>query len=266
MKKKAHLYERHPFQVRVEGTLIQGEAFNPFQGGSSHPTLVLCHGIPSGESGVAQGKKGYHFWGRFLARRGYPVVIFNFRGTGASHGNLNLKEWPLDLQAVLNGYVADINPEIPGFVLIGFSAGAATAVETASEDMRVKGTALAACPADFQFFFERFSLEEAVEWMKTVGLFRDKDYPLHKESWQEDFLSIRPVEKINLLSPRPLLLLHGELDELVPLEHASRLYERAGEPCQLITFPRLHHQLRRYPRIFGIILEWLNNNFKEKGY
>src|SRR3712207_7622089 len=34
-------------------------------------------------------------------------------------------------------------------------------------------------------------------------------------------------------SPRPLLIVHGTADALIPVEHARRLYEVAGEPKEL---------------------------------
>jgi len=249
---------RETFEVEVASTFIRGEVFMPRERDMQAPTLVLCHGIPAGETRPDRRKNGYIFWGRFLARRGYPVVIFNFRGTGESGGNLNLKEWVWDLQGVLNIYNSAIDPQCPGVVLIGFSAGAAVSVKVAAEDSRVKAAVLAACPADFNFFFETFTLEGVMEWMNNAGFFREPGYPPHSWKWQKEFLSVHPETQVAHISPRPLLLLHGEQDDLVPLEHARKLYQKARHPKKLITFYRLGHRLRSYPRVFSTILNWLD--------
>ncbi len=236
---------------------IRGEAFFPQPRNYHLPSLLFCHGIPAGETISSQRKKGYVFWGRFFARHGYPTVLFNFRGTGESGGNLNLKEWAGDLQEVIDGYTRKVDPSCPGLVLVGFSAGAAVAVEAAAVDSRVKAAALGACPAHFNFFFEALTLDGVLAWMKNVGFFREAHYPSDPEQWQKDFLSVRPEEKIHLLSPRPVLFLQGQEDDMVPWQHAQKLYEKAGIPKKLVTFPRLGHRLRSYPRVFYSILKWL---------
>jgi fermentation-respiration switch protein FrsA (DUF1100 family) len=39
----------------------------------------------------------------------------------------------------------------------------------------------------------------------------------------------------------PLLILHGDSDEVVPLEQAKRLYAAANEPKQLYVIPGANH-------------------------
>ena len=44
---------------------------------------------------------------------------------------------------------------------------------------------------------------------------------------------VRPVDDIARISPRPVFLIQGLADGMVPLDSAQRLYDAAGEPCQL---------------------------------
>jgi hypothetical protein len=44
------------------------------------------------------------------------------------------------------------------------------------------------------------------------------------------------------LAPRPLLLLHGTADTILPHECSERIYERAGEPRTLKLFPGVGHR------------------------
>ena len=46
-----------------------------------------------------------------------------------------------------------------------------------------------------------------------------------------DFSAVKPVELVSKIAPRPVLFIHGELDEVVPLQYAYRL-QRASENAQ----------------------------------
>ena len=44
-----------------------------------------------------------------------------------------------------------------------------------------------------------------------------------------------------MLSPIPLLFIHGDADTIVPLHHSQRLYELAGFPKDLWVVPGAGH-------------------------
>lgn len=44
---------------------------------------------------------------------------------------------------------------------------------------------------------------------------------------------VRPVNDIVLISPRPVFIIQGMGDKMVPLDSAQRLYDAAEEPRQL---------------------------------
>ncbi|HSK88438.1 MAG TPA: prolyl oligopeptidase family serine peptidase, partial [Anaerolineales bacterium] len=52
---------------------------------------------------------------------------------------------------------------------------------------------------------------------------------------------VRPVDDIARISPRPVFLIQGMADGMVPLDSAERLYEAAGEPRQLWTEEDVPH-------------------------
>ncbi len=45
------------------------------------------------------------------------------------------------------------------------------------------------------------------------------------------------------ISPRPLLLMHGTADEVLPDACSRDLYQRAGEPRQLLLYQNCRHGL-----------------------
>jgi len=52
---------------------------------------------------------------------------------------------------------------------------------------------------------------------------------------------VRPVDEIGLISPRPVFLIQGMGDKMVPLDSAERLYNAAGEPRELWTEADVPH-------------------------
>jgi pimeloyl-ACP methyl ester carboxylesterase len=50
-----------------------------------------------------------------------------------------------------------------------------------------------------------------------------------------------PSELVSRIAPRPLLIVHGADDWLIPAKHARRLYEKAGEPKTLVLIERGLH-------------------------
>ena len=45
--------------------------------------------------------------------------------------------------------------------------------------------------------------------------------------------SVRPIETIAAISPRPLLLIHGQQDGLFSYQNSVALYAQAGDPKEL---------------------------------
>ena len=53
----------------------------------------------------------------------------------------------------------------------------------------------------------------------------------------------RGTEAVERISPRPLLLMHGEADEVVSVERSREIYSRAREPKRLVLYPDCLHGL-----------------------
>ena len=92
---------------------------------SRYPAVCLCHGIPSGNP-PDPGDGGYPQLAETVCREGFAVLIFNFRGTGDSGGNLDILGWSRDLKEAINYLWAQPGVDRSYLSLVGFSAGAAT--------------------------------------------------------------------------------------------------------------------------------------------
>lgn len=66
---------------------------------------------------------------------------------------------------------------------------------------------------------------------------------------------------VGQLAPRPLLLIHGTADTVLPDRCSRMLYERAREPKTLKLFDGADHRLREVPdELFSLVRDWLEAN------
>lgn len=241
-------------RLQVEGLELAGELHIPSRH-KVHPALCICHGIPAAPPDPTD--KGYTHLAQRFCRAGFVTLIFNFRGTGKSEGNLDILGWSRDLRAALD-FLYDLKEtDKTCFCLLGFSGGAAVSVYAAAHDPRVSMMVTCACPADFHSLHQRETPEETIRRFRQIGAIRDRDFPPSMEEWQKGFETIAPIKWIDKISPRPLLLVHGDADELIPLEHARELYQKAKEPKELKIIPGARHKMRLEKAAMDFVLEWL---------
>ncbi len=243
--------------LRVDNISIVGQLFLPDEE-PPYRTVCLCHGAPSGNP-PEPGDGGYPALAEGMCREGLAAFFFNFRGTGDSGGNMDLAGWTRDLQTAIDYLWEQENIDKSHLCLVGFSAGAATSVCVASKDERITGVAACACPAEITPFNADNNWETLIENFRNIGAIRDDDFPPSVAEWIEGAKSIDPIKHIGGIAPRPLLLVHGSLDQTVPVEHAHRLYEKAGTPKKLVVIEGTGHRLRREERAVGAILEWVKS-------
>jgi len=220
-----------------------------------YPALCVCHGIPAVPHDPTD--RGYALLAQRFCRAGFATLIFNFRGTGRSEGNLDILGWSRDLQAALD-YLCDLK-EIDSnhLCLLGFSGGAAVSVYAAAHDPRVSLVVTCACPADFRSLFQREAPSDTIQRLRRIGLIRDTDFPSSIQEWQMGFDTIAPVNWVDKISPRPVLLVHGDADELIPLEHAYKLYQKAKEPKELKIIAGAKHKMRLEEAAMAFVSDWL---------
>jgi fermentation-respiration switch protein FrsA (DUF1100 family) len=145
------------------------------------------------------------------------------------------------------------------FFLVGFSAGAATSIYVASRNERITGVAACACPAHFGLFTGSGSPQAIIDRYRDIGAIRDADFPPSIEGWFDDLEKVTPLNYVDGIAPRPLLLVHGSEDETVPVDHAHSLYEKAGSPRKLVVIDGAGHRLRRDERVIDALLDWLKS-------
>jgi len=246
--------EVREIRLKADGLELVGELHVPSRD-QIHPTLCICHGIPAVPPNPTD--RGYTLLAQRFCHAGFITLIFNFRGTGRSEGNLDILGWSRDLHAAIDFLYDQQEVDKTRFNLLGFSGGAAVSVYTAAQDPRVSAVVTCACPADLHSLSQKETAFDTIQRFRQIGAIRDKDFPPSIEDWQKGFGTITPIDWIDKISPCSLLLVHGDADELIPLEHAQKLYQKAKEPKELEIISGAKHRMRLEKAAMDFVLDWL---------
>jgi len=245
----------------LEGIKLAGQLYLPGEGNRTpYPTVCICHGIPARVPDPSD--RGYPLLAERVCREGFAAFIFNFRGCGASGGNLDLLGWTRDLRVAIDYLWALPEVDRSHLLLLGFSGGAAVSIYVAAQDKRVSAIVTCACPAEFTFLTQADASQSLIEHFRSIGIIRDKDFPHSIEEWLSGFRLISPIKYVAQIAPRPLLLVHGSEDEVVKVTQAHKLYDRAGEPKQIIIIDGAGHRLRLDERAVAIVIDWLKFQYR----
>lgn len=246
--------EKRDISFELEGIRLMGQVYIPEQK-KSCPALCLCHGVPRGIPDPSD--QGYPLLAQRFCDAGLVTLIFNFRGTGDSGGNFDILGWTRDLEAALE-YLCNMREvDRDKISVMGFSAGATVSIYVSSKDPRVSSLITCACPAQFRFAADAESAKSAIAHFRSVGIIRDHNFPASVADWMDGFNRVKPIEYVNRISPRPLLIVHGTQDDVVDPSSAWALYERAGEPKEILIVDGAGHRLRISEKAMDGALNWL---------
>lgn len=248
----------------MEGIRLAGELHRPVAADAANaPAVVLCHGIPSGKP-VNGPDPGYRPLAEKMAQKGFLSIIFNFRGCGESGGNIDIAGWCRDLSAVLDMLFAAEKFDRERLALWGFSGGGAVSCSVAARDRRVSAVILAAAPAGFEALFPREKLGDIIKEARRIGVIRDEGFPEDPAGWLEGMYGVKAVQAISGIAPRPVLIMHGTADDVVPVDDGQKLYEAAGEPKTLLLLEGVGHRLRMESQAIEKAADWLCEIFRDK--
>ena len=173
-----------------------------------------------------------------LQRSGFHVFVYGWRGTPGSEAaahTLGVHERN-DLLAVLDVVGGRLGPVPIG--LIGYSMGGSVSISVASGDSRVRAVCSDSAFADpTAILGDRIKRQLRLPSMLLVG----PVLALRSRRTGAHFSDFRPINAVAHISPRPVLLIHGEKDDAVPVHHAHRLFEAAGYPKELWLIPATGH-------------------------
>jgi len=224
--------ERVTFQA-VDGVELNGW-FVP--GGGDGGTIVVSHGL--GASGAAS----YPAYA-FLNRAGHDLLLIDHRAHGHSGGRAS-SLGPLEVHDLLAAvsYLRSrngIDPERIG--AIGCSMGAGVVLGAAAREPALRAVVADSVYAELGQVWDRFGRVS----IRGTSLSWSWGMPMRWGAWLwtgAQPATFAPIDAIAQISPRPLLLIHGERDNgACTVADAQRLYATAGEPKELWIVPGAGH-------------------------
>jgi uncharacterized protein len=207
----------------------------PQTGGAPKGGVVILHGAGSC-------KESHHDYARFVLAAGFAAIAFDQRGHGASPGPLDGRVLD-DIAQIAERLRGSIGGSEAPIVLRGSSMGGYFAIAGAGAARAAAVVAI--CPASagglrralasgrFQFDADVDALDRLLETHELSGI----------------------IESLTA----PLLILHAEGDEQVPVQHSRELAGHfADQRSRLITVPGGHHRsVQHDPELQAVSLRFI---------
>ena len=201
---------------RISGILHLPEKINP-------SCVIASHGLLSSKD-----SEKYIALGEQISREGISMLRFDFRGIGESEGgeeDNTVSKKIADLSAAI-----DFIRSYPGLEnrigLIGSSLGGFLSLIKASEDKEIRTIVIWATPLH----------------LDDLGTKKqEEDYPLPPEAFFEDLPKHRLVPLLHKVSN--CIVIHGEEDELVPLDQALGIFYNLSVPKEIHVIGGADHRL-----------------------
>ena len=225
--------------------------------GTHKPIVIFTHGF-----------KGFKDWGhwnqlaRYFEDHGFVFIKFNFAYNGTSvenytdlhdmdaFGQNNFSLELDDMQALIDllhdpqGPLNQKELDLNRIYMMGHSRGGGAVILKAAEEPRIKAVATWAAVNRFDNKWEELHMEEwkreGVQWVQNFRT--GQQMPLYYQI-VEDFQKNRhrlDIPKVILNMHQPLLLLHGEEDETLPIEMAHDL-KNWKQDAHLVLLPQADH-------------------------
>ena len=217
---------------KMSGVLHLPDKKNP-------PCVIASHGLLSSKD-----SEKYITLGERMAGEGMAMLRFDFRGIGESEGSEEdntISKKIADLSAAVD-FIRSYSGLGNRVGLIGSSLGGFLSLIKASGDKEIRAVVIWATP---------FHLDDLGS--KKHG----EDTPLPPKVFFEDLPKHRLVPVINKVAH--CLVIHGEEDELVPLDQALGIFRNLSAPKELHVIGgadhRLTHPAHRL-RAVELTVEW----------
>jgi len=225
------------------GLTLTGLLHSP--GTAPGPVVIVCHGFVGSKEGGGMAM----VMGEELGRRGFSVLLFDFSGIGESEGlfkETTLSDQIDDLKCAVDWCVA---ASLGPVFTTGRSFGGTTAICQAAGDLRVRGVCTWAAPARLKVLFSNYA--KPVDFEKAGTVYKSKKFFDDRDQYDVPAMASR-------LAPRPLLLIHGEKDEVVNPADARLIFESSGQPKELAYLPNADHRfVGHHQAVWDIYFTWL---------
>ena len=224
-------------EILSDGLTLRGVLQSPKA--DSWPLVVLCHGFLSHKDSSKYKRLAQDFADKYIAS-----LRFDFRGCGESEGLLEestVSDRWTDLQRAIN-QVETLDCFDGRLGLLGSSLGGYLALLEGSRNPQVRCLVVWSTPSHLHELGDRL-IEVA-----PVAMSR---------AFHEDLSQVELISRLE--NVQRVLIVHGQEDQQVPPEHASRLFEAVKEPKDLHLLENADHSFSQHEareHAISISLDW----------
>lgn len=241
----------------ANGDTLSAVLHHPIQ--SPAGAAILCHGMES-----AKNSEKLIFLAQSLAERGILALRFDFRYVGESSGQFADITYSGEVEDLRAAYEV-LQSHRPGKTAIfGSSMGGTVALLFAANEPRVAAVASLAAPVHPENFPKR------VLTTKQLQRWRERGFTTYNGQ-RLNLALLDDLEKLNVPATVrqircPVLILHGDADEVVPVAEAYELHDSLSATKRLAIFKDTDHRFSD-PRIMRDAmtqaLDWLSQHVRK---
>lgn len=208
--------EEHSFRtddgVQLYAWWFPAQHETPPESEDTTPVLLWAHGNGGNLTGRAE-------HAQVLARQGLSVFIFDYRGYGKSEGAPDEQGIYRDAEAAYAFLTGELGIPAHRIVLLGRSLGSAPAARLSTRVEHAGMVLVSPLPSAKRMARRMFA-------GLPVDLVTRSKFPV------VEWVAARQT---------PLLIFHGDRDEIIPLAFGREVFEAAAEPKQLVVLPAAGH-------------------------
>jgi alpha/beta superfamily hydrolase len=240
----------------ANGDILSAVLHHPAR--SPHGGTILCHGMES-----AKHSEKLIFLAQALAERGILALRFDFRYVGESSGKFADITYSGEVEDLQAAYEL-IQSRQPGKTAIfGSSMGGTVALLFAAEESEVAAVTTLAAPMHPENFPKRMLTPLQLQRWRERGYTSYNGQRLNV-SLLDDLERLNVPEAMRRIRC-PVLILHGDADEVVPVAEAYELHECLNSAKRLTIFNNTDHRFSNPEVMRGAMteaLDWLTEHVR----
>ncbi|QDR83191.1 alpha/beta hydrolase [Sporomusa termitida] len=216
-------------------------------GRPSETTLIISHGFRGTKEGGGRAVR----LAETLATAGLHVIRYDFTPLQSLTCQIS------ELAAVIEYARQAVSKKT---ILLGRSMGGSASLAAAAADRRIAGLILWSAPWDLTATFQLALGAHYNDLLteKTLSITDEYGHLLLTADFIHDFKNHDLLAAVKRLSRKPLLILHGTADTIVPVSQAYTIYKLAAGPKELQLYKNSDHHLSGHTTLAGAaIIAWL---------
>jgi hypothetical protein len=191
----------------------------------------------------------------WLPARGFNVLLLDYRGYGASQGVPTVPGAQEDIDSAMRYLLTRADIDNKRIIVLAQSLGGALGlhyIAHSAHRAHLRGAVIDSAFTGYRDIAREKLRGSWLTWPLAwpLGLSVTGDYS--------------PMEAAPQIAPIPLLIIHGDRDQVIPLHHGQELFDAAREPKTLWVIPDTAHiQALDQPAVRDRLVAWLHDKLPD---